>query len=170
MRIKLVIISLLLTGFFPLLAQQGLKFGHIDTNEIFSALPELQEVQKQLDAEYEKHETSLTTMQEELKAKQQEYINAAKTLTPSERSAKEKELVEMNQRIQNFYSLAQQQIQAKELELKSPLIEKIQKAINEVGQEQGFIYIFDSTSGVPVYHSEKSVDIAPLVKAKLGIQ
>ena len=170
MRIKLALLSFLIAGLIPLMAQQGLKFGHVDTDEIFSALPELQEVQKQLDAEYEKHETSLTTMQEELKAKQQDYMKVAKTLTPTERSAKEKELVDMNKRVQNYYTLAQQQLQAKEQELKAPLMEKVENAIKAVGEEQGFIYIFDSTSGVPVYHSEKSVDIAPLVKTKLGIQ
>jgi len=47
---------------------------------------------------------------------------------------------------------------------------KVQKAIDEVGQEQGLIYIFDISTQVVVYHSDKSIDCAPLVKAKLGAQ
>jgi outer membrane protein len=169
MKIKLLIGFLILTGLTPLFAQQGIKLGHINTEEVFMALPELKTVQAQLEAEYQKQESNLTTMQEDLKTLQDAYVSVAKTLTEQERATKEGELQEKNQRIQNFYTLAQQQLQAKEQELKAPLLQKIQNAIQEVGNENGFLYIFEVNSGFPVYHSDKSVDVAPLVKAKLGI-
>ncbi|MBN2165509.1 MAG: OmpH family outer membrane protein [Marinilabiliaceae bacterium] len=170
MKIKLLFVASFIIICFALSAQSTFKFGHINSEEIFTAMPELQEVKKVLDEEYGKHEGNLTTMQEELKKGQEAYIAEAKNMTPEQRATKEKELIEMNQRIQNFYQLAQQQLQEKEQELKAPLIQKLQNAIQQVGNENGFLYIFDSNSGLPVYHSEKSVDVAPLVKAKLGIK
>lgn len=158
-----------MTSMLPGFAQQNLKFGHVNTEEIFMALPELQGIQTQIEEEYKKQESNLTLMQEELKGKQESYMATAKTMTAEERGNVEKELVEMNQRIQNFYTLAQQQLQAKEQELKAPLLLKVQNAIQEVGGEQGFIYIFEAASGLPVYHSDKSIDVGPMVKAKLGI-
>ena len=58
----------------------------------------------------------------------------------------------------------------KEQQLLQPIIEKVQKAIDTVGEENGLIYIFDVSSQVVLYHSDKSIDAAPLVKAKMGIK
>ena len=49
-----------------------------------------------------------------------------------------------------------------------PIIEAYQKAIEEVGKENNFVYIFDTTSQVILYHSDASIDAAPLVKIKMA--
>ena len=51
-----------------------------------------------------------------------------------------------------------------------PVIEKARKAIEEVAKEQGLLYVFDMAAGNPIYASEESVDMLPLVKARLGLQ
>lgn len=170
MKFSVVIVCLLLAAGMTVKAQQPLKFGHVDTDSVFRALPELAEVEKQMDAEFKKYESQLTTMQEQLKTDQQKYMDEAKNLTPEVRSEREKALMDMNQRVQTFYSQAQQQLQAKEQELKTPLIKKVQDAIQAVGDENGFMYIFEEKAGLAVYHSAKSVDVSPLVKSKLGIK
>jgi len=58
----------------------------------------------------------------------------------------------------------------KESQLLQPIIEKADKAIKEVGKENGYTYIFDLSRGSVVYFSEVSEDVLPLVKKKLGIQ
>jgi len=169
MRRRLNLLSLLLFVGVAAFSQQ-LKFGNVNTQEILMAMPELKAVQTQLETEYKQKETQLTTMQEDLQKQQESYMKVAETMSPEDRAAKEKELQQMGQKVQNFYMLAQQQLKAKEQELKMPLLQKVQAAIQEVGDENGFIYIFEVTSGVPIFHSEKSVDVTPLVKAKLGIK
>jgi outer membrane protein len=84
------------------------------------------------------------------------------------RSTREKEIQDYDQRIQNFNKLAQQSLSQKEQELLQPIIEKVEKAIQAVGEEQGFIYIFDLSSQVILYNSDQSVDCEELVKAKLA--
>jgi outer membrane protein len=167
---KVLLFVVFCLGLTPVFGQQGLKFGHINTDEVFKAMPEAAVVEKQLDEEYKKQETQLNALQEQMKVKQDEYVKIAKTLTPEQAAEKEQELGEFNQRIQNFYTLAQQQLQSKQRELQAPLVKKLETAIQEVGDENGFIYIFEEKSGLPVYHSDKSIDVAPLVKAKLGIK
>jgi outer membrane protein len=169
MRLSVVVLSFLLTAALSVSAQQALKFGHVDSDAVFSALPDLASVEKQMEVEYKKQETQLTSMQEQLKADQQKYISEAKSLTPEVRAEREQSLMQMNERVQTFYTLAQQQLQAKENELKTPLVKKVQDAIRQVGDENGFIYIFEEKAGLTVYHSTKSVDVTPLVKTKLGI-
>ena len=93
----------------------------------------------------------------------------AKDLAPEVRAEREAELQQFNQRIQNFYTLAQQQLQAKQQELQAPLVKKVEAAIIAVGEENGFMYIFEKDAGLAVYLSAKSIDATPMVKAKLGI-
>lgn len=164
------IFTLIWLSSIALFAQQPMKFGHINSAEVMAVMPELKLVETTLETEFKEKESQLAVMQEDLQRKQQEYQQTASALTPQERAAKEQEMAEMGQKVQNYYLLAQQQMKAKEQELKMPIIQKLKTAIQEVGDEGGFLYIFDLTSRVPVFNSEKSIDVAPLVKAKLGIQ
>jgi outer membrane protein len=84
------------------------------------------------------------------------------------RSTREKEIQDYDQRIKNFNKLAQQSLSQKEQELLEPVISKVENAIEQVGDEQGFIYIFDVSSQVILYNSDQSVNCEELVKAKLG--
>ena len=76
----------------------------------------------------------------------------------------------MQQRIQQFQQNAQDEYKNKNDELMQPIIQKIQKAINDVGKENGFLYIFDVSSGAVPYVSADSQDITPIVKTKLNIK
>ena len=62
-------------------------------------------------------------------------------------------------------------MQKKQAELLAPIETKINEAITKVGDENGFIYIFDVTNpGTFAYMSSKSINVLPLVKVKLGIK
>ena len=74
----------------------------------------------------------------------------------------------MQQRIQTFYQTAEQDIQKKQQEYLAPIQEKMAKAIENVGQEKGFTYIFDSAA--MLYIAPEATDIMSDVKAKLGIK
>jgi outer membrane protein len=169
MRNRLVLLGVLLFAGVMAYGQQPMKFGHINTQEVLNSLPEFKAIQTQMEAEYKQKEDQLTTMQADLKSQQDEYVKVAETMPPAARAEKEKSLQELGQKVQNYYMLAQQQLQAREQELSLPLVKKVQAAIQEVGDENGFLYIFETASNMPLYRSEKSIDVTPLVLAKMGI-
>jgi outer membrane protein len=78
----------------------------------------------------------------------------------------------MNKRIQEFQSNAQQQLQEKQSEVFQPIISKVDKAIKDVGKENGFVYIFSIGQGSSLlfFDEAKSTNIMPLAKAKLGLK
>ena len=80
------------------------------------------------------------------------------------------ELQENQQKIQNFQQMASQDLQKQQETLLAPISDKLQKAIQAVGAEGSFTYIYDLAIPVVVYHGTGSQDITPLVKAKLGIK
>ncbi|MGQ1785389.1 MULTISPECIES: OmpH family outer membrane protein [unclassified Saccharicrinis] len=146
---------------------QELKFGHVNIQKLVSELPEKLAADKKLQEEAQKLEENLKVMNEELESKYTDYMDKRDSLPELIVATKEKEIQELQQRLQNFKMLAQQNIQTQEQQMLQPIIQKIQKAIDEVGAENGFIYIFDVSSRVVIYHSEKSTDVEELVKAKL---
>ncbi len=164
-KLLLVVVTILVSS--SAFAQE-LKFGHVNIQKLVAELPAKLEADKTLQQEAQKLESNLKVMNEELEAKYTDYMEKRDTLPELIRATKEKELQEINSRLQNFQAMASQDLQKKEQTLLQPIIESVQKAIDEVGAENGFIYIFDVSSRVVVYHSEKSVDVEELVKAKLA--
>ena len=49
-------------------------------------------------------------------------------------------------------------------------MEKVQKAIQDVGKEGGYTMIFDTSTFNAILFAEDSDDVTSQVKAKLGIQ
>lgn len=151
---------------------QDFKFGHIDLQAVIQLMPE----RAKAEADYTKHieelEGQLGTMQKEYETKLNEYIQKRDSLSELVRSAREADIQDLQQRIQNFQTIAQQQIQQKQAELLRPVFEKAQKAVQDVGKERGLIYIFDVSGelGTVLYRSTESLDVLPFVKQKLGIQ
>ncbi len=152
------------------LAVSAQKFGHINTQEVFALMPELNRVKAQMDTLQNTYESQIANMQEEYQKKIADYQKNAATLTDGVREFRQQEIAEMEQRIQLFYQTAQQDIQKKQQEYLAPLQQKMVAAIQEVGKENGFTYIFDTSMGTVAYQAPDATDVSPLVKAKLGIK
>ena len=85
------------------------------------------------------------------------------------KQTKEKELQDLQDRIQAFQQKAQTDLQAKQQDLLQPIVAKAKDAIKEVAKENKYNFIINAIEDVMLY-SEPGDDILPLVKKKLGIQ
>ncbi len=150
---------------------QNVKFGHINKGELIQAMPEYDSATVNLTKFRQELINVLELMTVELNNKNEAYIKESKNLSDIVKQAKESELTDMNRRIQEFQTNAQTQLQEKESELFQPVVIKVDKAIKEIGKENGFVYIFDTTQGTLLYFDEtKSTNVLPLAKAKLGLK
>jgi outer membrane protein len=75
---------------------------------------------------------------------------------------------DLEQNMVDLRSQAEQDLAGLEQKLMQPMIDRAKKAIEDVGKEESFTYIFDTSTGVLLYMSGE--DITPKVKAKLGIK
>ena len=132
-------------------------------------MPGRDSVQKVMDAYLVTLQTQLKNMQAELETKYNDYTANEKTYSELIKTTKQKELQDLNERIQTFQNTAQEDWQNKENELLTPIINKAKKGIEDVAKENGYTYVFDTSVGVLLYF-EPSDDIMPLVKKKLGIK
>jgi len=167
--LKVVVITLFLFSGTAVNAQ-NFKFGHINSQELLSLMPERDSAQAKIQQLAEDLEGELEIMNVEYRNKLNDYLEKQDNLTPLVKQTKEQELNEFQNRIQEFTNSASQEIQQQEAQLIQPIIQKAEKAIKDVGKENGFSYIFDLSRGTIIYFSEQSEDILPLVLKKLGLE
>jgi outer membrane protein len=146
------------------------KFGHINSNELLSIMPERDSARIELQSYSQMLQQEMEAMQIEYQNKVNTYLEKQETYSDLVRQSKETELQEMQRRVQEFQATAQQDYQQKEAEIFQPIMDQAQAAIEKVGKDNGFLYVFDLGSGGVLYFSEKSIDILPLVKKELGIE
>lgn len=150
---------------------QNMKFGHINSDELIQALPEFDSASVQLENFRKELINALELMTVELNNKSDAYQKESKNYTDVVKQTKEQEMVDMNRRIQEFQNNAQGQLQEKQAALFQPIYAKVDKAIKDVGKENGFLYVFDVAKGSLLYFDEtRSTNIMSLAKAKLGVK
>ena len=168
-RVKLIVITLFLFSGTAVNAQ-NYKFGHINSQELLSLMPERDSAEATIQQYARELEGELEIMEVEYRNKLNDYLEKQDNLTPLVKQTKEQELNEFQSRIQEFSNSAEQELQQQQAQLIQPIIIKAEKAIKDVAKENGFTYIFDLSRGAVIYFSDQSVDILPLVKKKLGLE
>lgn len=151
-------------------AQAQVKIAHVNSAEILDAMPEKAKAEKDLEKYYGELQTQLQNMAKEYQTKMQDYEANQATMSNLVKQSKEKEIIDIQNRIQQFQANAEQEFEGKRAELLAPILEKIQNAINTVGKEKGYTYVLDLATGAAVYVGTDAVDASKDVKAKLGIK
>ena len=167
--LALVLLLALPMGVFA----QNLKFGHINAQEIVSAMPEFAKAQSDIEALDKQLTSELQRTQEEFNKKYQEFQQAIATdsLPANIAERRQKELQDMMQRQEQFQQEAQQQMQKAQADAMAPIYKKLDDAIKAVGAAEGVIYIFDLARTPVAYVNEsQSINLTPKVKTQLGIK
>lgn len=152
------------------IALHAQKFGHVTSEQLLQAMPEYDSAQAELQQLQTHYELEIERIQVEINKKIEEFNQGEATMSNLIKEAKASEIQELQMRLQNYSQTAQQDLQQQSMIVIQPVMEKARNAINEVAKEHGLIYVFDLSQGNPVYTSEESLDMVPLVKAKLGVQ
>lgn len=150
---------------------QTFKFGHVNSDELIQTMPEYDSATVKLEKFRKELVNALELMSVEFNTKNESYQKESKNLSDIVKQTKEQELIDMQKRIQDFQNNAQNQLQNKQTEVFQPIYSKVDKAIKDVGKENGFLYVFDIAKGSLLYFDEtKSINVLTLVKTKLGLK
>ncbi len=164
---KKMILTLLVALPMSVFAQ---KFGHFNSTDIILYMPEYAAAQSKLQAQAKVYEDQLQEMQDELKLKADAYDKEKATMTDTQKQEREKELTAKNEIMQNYYQQSQKELEKAQQEERSKLSDKINQAIEEIGKTGGFVYIMDTTAGIPYISKTLSVDVTEQLKKKLGVK
>ncbi|MFI3266153.1 MAG: OmpH family outer membrane protein [Rikenellaceae bacterium] len=147
------------------------KFGYVNSQELISIMPGRDSVTSQLELFSNELASQLETIQVEFNNKLNDYQTNGATYSDSVRALKEKELTDLQGRFQEFQTIAQQDMQAKQAELMTPIIKLAGETVEKVCKDAGLLATFDLSAGALIYQDTTAmVNILPLVKAELGIK
>ena len=151
---------------------QAVKLGHISAAELLQQMPEVKKADSTMAGYQKALEDQYSQMVQEFQGKSSDYDKntAAKTWSDAVADVKAQELKDLEKRIQDFQQSAQEKITTKRQEIYAPIYNKATEAIKAVGKENGYSYIFDSSSNNAVIYAQESQDVMPLVKKKLGLK
>ncbi len=160
------IISLLLT-LAVVFSLQAQKFGYVNSAELIRSLPEVKTADKQL----ESYQKQLFTKGEELvKTFEKAYndymakVNSGE-LSQLQMQQEEAKLTADNQKIKEYEVEVQNLLATKKQELYQPILDRVQKAIVQVGEELGYTMIFETSMGALLF-VEEGENLFEKIKAK----
>ncbi len=167
MKKLLIVAALILSMSTATIAQQ--KIGYINSDELLMSMPEAKKADAEISAYAKTFQDQLTAMQKELETKYKAYEAGVKTMTEAMKDVKEKELQDLQNRMQSTQQSAEEKIASKRQEMLKPITEKADAAIQTVAKEKGYSYIFDANAGGIIY-ALPTDNIIQDVKNKLGIK
>ena len=152
-------------------AQAPLKIGYTDVQYVLARMPESKQIESELKTYNDQLAAQLKSKSTEFETKVKAYQQGGPTMTDVVKADKEKELQNMQQSIQEFQRNAEQSLQQKQQTLLKPALDKLQKNIDVVANENGFTYVFNSDGGGSplLLHAPKEGDISDLELKKMGI-
>jgi outer membrane protein len=147
-----------------------LKIGYIDSQRIFAEYRDTQEAEKVYKKEVEQWKAQAGTKEQEI-AKLQEELRA-QSLMLSEEKQKEKKL-EIDKKVEEYQrfmaeTFGDEGIAAKRnRELTQPIVEKINKILERLSEEDGYTLVFDIANANIVY-AKKEFDLTERVLTELN--
>jgi len=166
-RYALLVFALSLFLAFPAMAQ---KLAYVQSQRILSEYQEYVDAQNKLNKIRNDYDTQYQNMLKEYNDLLQEIDSQSLLLSPEKKQEKQREAQEKATNIEKFkYDKLgpQGEFYKKTMELTKPIIDKINKLISKIGDEEGYDFIFDASSGA-LLHALPKYDITDQVIAELN--
>ena len=164
MKIKFLFAAvLILCGAVVTSAQNSLKIGHVNIQELVQKHPMLDSLQTIIEKESKDMQEIYDEMVAEHEAAIEKFEAESSTYSDFVKQTRQKEILEQSQKIQAYNQTAQQQLQNRNMELIQPIYQEINQEISNIAGAQNFTYVLDVSAGNVAYISPESEDLTPLV-------
>ena len=168
MKVRFIILVVL--SFIFTININAQKFGYINSTELLMTHPDVKSADSQLQAYQKQLFAKGQQMAQEFQKHYEAYVKDVNSglLSKIQMQERESALAQEQNKIREYELEMQQKVAKKREELYKPILDKIQNAINEVGKENNYTFIFDAGTG-GILHADSSDNVLNLVKAKLGL-
>ncbi len=160
--IKYVVVACIMITGLGLNAQ---KLGHVNSQVIMQELPDYESARKDLESFNSDLTKELEMYQKLIVEFAQDYEQNKNGMSEDTRKRKETDLMERQQNYEKKAYEAQTSLQQKEQELLQQIMIKVNTAVKEVAEKEGYDYVYEVTT--LLYAGGE--DISDKVRKKLGI-
>ena len=164
---KKILIFIMLLAPMSMLAQ---KFGYVNSGELIQLMPEFTKAQQKIQDLEKTYAAEFNGMRTELEKKGTEFEKLQQDSVPeSILKRRYEELLQMEQRLQQFGQEVQQKLAMAEQEEMLAIQTKLREALDAVGRDGGYVCIYDLAGGMPYVSKTLCEDVTMKVRTKLGI-
>ncbi|MGM0634607.1 MAG: OmpH family outer membrane protein [Bacteroidota bacterium] len=158
--------SLLILLSLSLQAQRGIKIGYIDMDYIFENIPQFQQSMNQLDMKAQKWKSEIAKKQEKINNLKEELENERPLLTVELIEEKEEEIEYLQEKLfeyqdEKFGVGGDFMVQKRQLII--PIQDQVFNAVQELGDERGYDFIFENSVDTQMLYSARRHDLSDIV-------
>jgi outer membrane protein len=152
------------------LLAQDRQIGYIDSIKIFAEYRETQEAERLYRQEVDQWTAQKQRMEQDI-VKLRDELQAQSLMLSEEKKAEKK--LELDRKMAEYEQFMQETFgddglaARRNKELTQPIVEKINKILEDLGKEQGYAIIFDVANANIVY-ADKALDLTDVVLTKLN--
>ncbi len=147
-------------------AAQAARVAYVNTNQVLAEYTPAQEARQALESARLEAQSELQLLDRGLQAAVGEYQQQAMTMTPEARQARELELQNQQQALQNRTQELDIQFQERQEELLQPVMERVTAVIEEIRVEGSYALILDSASQA-ILAGDPALDLTQEVLTRL---
>lgn len=144
------------------------KFAIVDFNELVMLMPEADAARTQMQAAQKEANDTYQSMVEEAQAKYSEYQQKQASWSNAVKESKEKELSEIQNRIQEFERSIQVELQQQQNQLMEPIYKKANETVEQLAKAGGYTFVFESSQYLYVDKAQVK-DLTPDARKALNI-
>ena len=142
-QIKIALASLVAAALFtPHVQAQETKLGFVNTERIFREAATAKQAQAKLEQEFSKREKELVDIGNNLKQASERFEREAPTLSESQRTARQKQLIDQDREFQRTRREFQEDLNARKNEEQQIVVERANRAVKQVAEAEKFDVIF----------------------------
>ena len=153
---------------FATLTVSAQTLGKVNFNELVMLMPEMDTAREAINASQKEAEETYSAMVEEYQGKMSQYQQKQASWTAAIRESKERELMEIQNRIQEFQQSISQELQQQQAQLTAPIQEKANKVVSEIAKAKGLTALFDASQAI-YFDETKVIDITPEARKAMNI-
>jgi outer membrane protein len=142
-QFKIALASLVAAALFaPHVQAQETKLGFVNTERIFREAASAKQAQAKLEQEFSKREKELVDIGNNLKQASERFEREAPTLSESQRTARQKQLIDQDREFQRKRREFQEDLNARKNEEQQIVVERANRAVKQVAEAEKFDVIF----------------------------
>jgi outer membrane protein len=144
------------------------RFGWVNSQLILQQVPGYAQAESTLNAEVAGYRAEVERFQAQLDSMIRDYDRQQIALSPTARQAKQQEIRDTQQRLQQRYNELQDKAASRERELVAPLEERVKGVIEGLRAERNLLFIFDvGAPGNNVVAADRTLDLTNVVIQRL---
>jgi len=155
---------------------QDMKIGYVEPRVVLERMPEMRAVEQRMQNFVERKREELTQKERTFQRELEQYQQKIGVISDAAREQEEERLGQLQFELQQSQNQVRQEIQQRQAELMSPLLQQVQGAIDEVARQKGIDYVLNTTTStgdvIILYVREdlrEEYDITDEVMRNLGI-